>query len=161
LLYVSPLQINFQAPRQTATSQVLVEARVAGKTIARATMTVIPTAPGLFAVLNQDSKPNSATNPAKRGQVLQIYATGQGEVSPAVEDGAAPTADKLSVTAATPAVSIGGKGAAVQFSGLAPGFVGVWQLNVAIPDDAPTGNTVLLAVIWALTSNTLQIAITQ
>jgi uncharacterized protein (TIGR03437 family) len=161
LLYVSPLQINFQVPRQTATSQVLVEARVAGKTIARATITVIPTAPGLFAVLNQDSKPNSATNPAKRGQVLQIYATGQGEVSPAVEDGAAPAADKLSVTAATPTVTIGGKSAKVQFSGLAPGFVGVWQLNVTIPDDAPTGNTVPLAVTWALTSNTLQIAITQ
>ena len=161
LLYVSPLQINFQAPRQTAISQVLVEARVAGKTIARATMTVIPTAPGLFAVLNQDSKPNSATNPAKRGQVLQIYATGQGEVSPAVEDGAAPAADKLSVTAATPTVAIGGKPAKVQFSGLAPDFVGVWQLNVVVPDDAPVGNNVPLAVTWVLTSNTLQIAITQ
>lgn len=161
LLYVSPLQINFQVPRQAGTNQVLVEARVAGKTIARATMTVIPTAPGLFAVLNQDSKPNSATNPAKRGQVLQIYGTGQGEVSPLVEDGAAPAADKLSVTTGTPTASIGGKPAKVQFSGLAPGFVGVWQLNVAIPDDAPVGNTVPLAVAWALNSNTLQIAITQ
>jgi uncharacterized protein (TIGR03437 family) len=78
-----------------------------------------------------------------------------------VEDGAAAAADKLSVTTATPAVSIGGKPAKVQFSGLAPGFVGVWQLNVAIPDDAPTGNTVPLAVTWALTSNTLPLAITQ
>lgn len=161
LLYVSPLQINFQAPRQTPVSQVLVEARVAAKVVARATMTVIPTAPGVFAVLNQDSKANSATNPARRGQVLQIYATGQGEVSPAVEDGAAPAADKLSVTSGTPAVAIGGKRATVQFSGLAPGFVGVWQLNVVVPDDAPLGNDIPLAITWALNSNTVPLSIAQ
>jgi uncharacterized protein (TIGR03437 family) len=43
-------------------------------------------------------------------------------------------------------VTIGGVNAQVAFSGLAPGFVGLWQLNVKIPDNAPTGNAVPLVI---------------
>ncbi len=159
LLYVSPTQINFQVPRQPQVGQSVVEVRVGGQRAARGTVTVIPIAPGVFAAVNEDGRLNSATSPARRGQVLQIFATGQGEVSPVVEDGVAAPLQPLSVTQSLPDVLIGNRRAQVQFSGLAPNLAGVWQINAVIPSDAPTGSAVPLVLIQALRSNTLSVAI--
>lgn len=159
LLYASPPQINFQAPRQPAVGQVVMEARVGGQRVARGSLSVMPTAPGIFAVLNSDGKVNSASNPARRGEGLQIFATGQGEVTPPVEEGAAAPDQPLSVTATPPGVQVGGKPASVQFSGLAPRLVGVWQINAVVPSDAPPGSTVPLIIIRALVSNSFPIAV--
>ncbi len=155
LHYVSPSQINFQVPRQPASGQLAVEVRVGGQRVVRAPVTVVPTAPGLFAAVGQDGKLNGG----KRGQVLQIYGTGQGAVSPAVEDGAAAAANQLSVTPDPPNVYVGGKLATIQFSGLAPGFAGLWQINAVIPADALTGPAVSLIVLQGQQSNTLNIAV--
>ena len=46
----------------------------------------------------------------------------------------------------TPTITIGGKPADIQFSGLAPCFVGLWQLNVKVPEDAPTGGDVPMVI---------------
>ncbi|MGZ4760409.1 MAG: hypothetical protein ACXV95_15215, partial [Acidimicrobiales bacterium] len=52
----------------------------------------------------------------------------------------------LSITPATPIVSFVGTGttttATVTFSGLAPGLVGVYQVNVQVPANAPTGDSI-------------------
>lgn len=160
LIYASPTQINFQLPRQPATGQALVEVRVGGQRVARGSLTVIPTAPGLFGVLNQDGSLNSPSTPARRGQVIQIYATGQGEVKPLVEDGAAaPSQQPLAVTPELPSVYLQGRLVPVLFSGLAPGFAGVWQINALIPQDAPADPKVPLVVVQGLVSNTLPVAI--
>ncbi|MDQ3010415.1 MAG: DUF1800 family protein [Acidobacteriota bacterium] len=63
-----------------------------------------------------------------------------------IKDGEAATSDPLAATSALPAVTIGGKAATVYFSGLAPGFVGLWQLNVQVPSDAPSGASVEVIV---------------
>jgi uncharacterized protein (TIGR03437 family) len=159
LLYAWSAQINFQAPRQQASGQPLVEVRVGGQRVARASLTVIPSAPGLFGVLNQDGRLNSISNPARRGQVLQIYATGQGDVVPPVEDGVAAPAQPLSVTPETPSVYIEGRLVPVQFSGLAPGFAGVWQINALIPPDSRVGPALSLVVIHGIIGNKLTIAV--
>jgi uncharacterized protein (TIGR03437 family) len=57
-----------------------------------------------------------------------------------------PATGKLYLTAVNPTVTIGGVNAEIGFSGLAPGFVGLWQLNVKIPDNAPTGNAMPLVI---------------
>jgi len=155
LLYVSPTQINLQLPRQTGTGQPVVEVRVGGQQVARGSLTVIPTAPGVFAAVGEDGR----LNVARRGKTLSIYASGQGDVSPAVADGSAAPAKPLSVTPLFPDVVIGYKRAQVLFSGLAPGWVGLWQINVIVPPDAPTGTAVFLLVNQAITSNTLMIAV--
>jgi uncharacterized protein (TIGR03437 family) len=159
LIYASPAQINFQVPRQSAAGQAVVEVRVGGQRVARGSLTVIPTAPGLFGVLNQDGSLNSPSAPARRGQVIQIYATGQGEVRPAVDDGAAAPGQPLAVAPEPPNVYLQGRLVPVLFSGLAPGFAGVWQINAVVPQDAPADPRVPLVVVQGLVSNTLPVSI--
>ena len=160
LLYVSPGQANVQVPAATAPGQSLLEVRVGGQTLGRAALTVVPIAPGLLAVANQDGRLNSAAAPARPGEVLQIFGTGQGAVKPAVEDGAAAPPRPLAA-GVTPNVFLEGRQLAVEFSGLAPGFAGVWQINATIPAGAPTGNQLSLVVVNGLTSNTMTVAVAR
>jgi uncharacterized protein (TIGR03437 family) len=82
----------------------------------------------------------SAGAPAARGEVVLIYCTGLGPVSPAPPTGQPAPASPLSATTIPPVVSFGGVPAGeVFFSGLAPGYVGLYQVNVRIPANAPTG----------------------
>ncbi len=115
----------------------------------------IPTTPGLV------------SHPAKRGDTVTIYALGFGLTDQNVADGAASPTSPLANTPA-PTVIIGGGFAGtasdgtVLFSGLAPGYVGLYQLNVTIPPDAPLGNAVALEVqIAGATSNPVYLAISN
>jgi uncharacterized protein (TIGR03437 family) len=123
-------------------------------------LTVIPSAPGLFVAANVDGKVNSASNPAKRGGALTIYGTGQGAVAPTVDDGAAAGA-AVSSSVVAPIVYLAGKQMPVQFSGLAPGFAGLWQINVPLGTDAPTGTDMELTVVNGATSNRLLVSVGQ
>lgn len=145
LYYASPTQINMQVPAAQAAGPLLADIRVGGQSVGRAPSTVVPVSPGFFAVANQDNRTNSPNLPAHPGEVLQIYGTGQGAVVPAIEDGVAAPASPLSLKT-PPAVYLAGKQLAVQFSGLAPGLAGVWQINVLLPPDAPTGPSQLLLI---------------
>jgi uncharacterized protein (TIGR03437 family) len=99
-------------------------------------------------------------NPAKRGDALVIYGTGQGAVAPAVDDGVA-AGTSLSSSTAPPNVFLAGKQMAVQFSGLAPGFAGLWQVNVPLAADAPTGTDMELTVVSGPSSNKLLVSVKQ
>jgi len=118
-----------------------------GSATINASVRVISAAPGLFtkdaqlpprgAVRNQDGvTENSSSAPAKRGDVVSIYATGQGSLSQVPQDGAAPGSTPIITTRSTPQVYIGGVEAQVQFSGLNPDAPGLWQMNVTIPNSA-------------------------
>lgn len=176
-------QLNYQLPFETTPGVAFVEILNNGIPVTSEFLTVRAAAPGVFsftqdgkgqgAVLNQDSSTNGAARPEVRGRVLQIFATGNGgqllnsitsQTISLASGVAAPipaTAnDPLYVTAFTPTVTIGGVAATVEFSGLAPGFVGLWQLNVRIPANAPTGNAVPLIVsVDGRTSNQTTVAI--
>jgi uncharacterized protein (TIGR03437 family) len=87
---------------------------------------------------------NTASNPVARGQYLILYATGQGAVVNGPPDGHAATGP--TPTASMPQVLVGSSTTGVlldasniQYSGLAPSLVGIWQLNLLIPSTAPTG----------------------
>lgn len=101
------------------------------------------------------------SQPAERGGFIQIYATGLGAVTNAPPDGApAPSTPPLATTVATPVVTIGGVEAPVLFSGLAPGLVGLYQINAQVPAGATTGDAVPLVLrIGNATSNTVTIAV--
>lgn len=161
LLYVSASQINFQVPSAVQPASQVQEIRVTRtstkQVIASGYFRIDATAPGLFtanstgsgqlAVLNQDNTVNGAANPAKAGSVIQIFGTGTGLVSGQPPDGmpapgALPT-DQL------PSVSIGVgpvPSSDVSYSGLAPGFVGLWQINVKVPANVPPGDTPLFVI---------------
>jgi len=161
LLYVSPTQINFQVPGRLETpGQALAEVKVSGTTVARAQVTTLSGAPGVFVATDRDYRLNAAGTPARRGEPIIIWATGHGELSDTPGDGQPAPAPPLT-TKAQPRVTIGGVEAEVLFSGLTPGLAGVWQINAVVPSDAPVGASVPLVITQGLTGNTLPIAVRE
>ncbi|MCH7978718.1 MAG: hypothetical protein IH935_07055, partial [Acidobacteria bacterium] len=100
-------------------------------------------------------------NPAELGSVIQIFATGLGATDPPVETGErGVTVPPFNLTTKTPVVMIGGLPAAVSFSAMAPGFVGLYQVNARVPETTPAGSAVQLQIqIGSQSSNTVTIAV--
>jgi uncharacterized protein (TIGR03437 family) len=160
LYYLSPTIINFYVPMSTPTSgtiDILVQKKSTGQILASSTLPAAVATPGFFtttqngrgqiAALNEDNTINSTSNPVGRGRVIQLYATGQGFLPDAPPDGVPAPSDRLISTPSRPRVIINTADAEVQFSGLAPGFVGVWQLNVRVPESVPPGNSIVVAIL--------------
>jgi uncharacterized protein (TIGR03437 family) len=97
------------------------------------------------------------TCPAVAGHTVEFYANGLGPTSnqPASGD-PAPSGSlaQLAQTNTTPVVMIGGQQAQVTFSGLAPGFVGLYQVNAVIPSGLASGNQPITIAIGGKTSPT-------
>jgi len=166
-------QLNVQVPFELAgkTSAQLV-VYLNGKPSAAVTVAIQPVSPGLFTVqtsgtgpavaLHPDYSANSAANPASRGTVILLYGTGLGPTSPAGITGkAAPHAEPLAITVSQywPTITIGGVSASVEFSGLAPWFVGLWQVNVTVPANAPTGEQPLVLTTGGSRANPVTVFI--
>ncbi|HEX5229262.1 MAG TPA: hypothetical protein VFW44_16215 [Bryobacteraceae bacterium] len=85
---------------------------------------------------------NTSANPASKGDALEIFSTGLGAVNPPVTAGSAASTTVLSRTDDEVTVTVGGQSAQVLFAGLAPGFVGLYQVNVLMPAGVAPGNSV-------------------
>jgi uncharacterized protein (TIGR03437 family) len=92
----------------------------------------------------------TSSNPAIRGQFISLYANGLGPVANTPEDGAA--GDNTTTTTTVPVVTIGGQAATVQYHGLAPGYAGVYQVNVQVPTNISAGNQPITIAIGGNTS---------
>jgi uncharacterized protein (TIGR03437 family) len=113
-----------------------------------------PTSQGI--IQNQNFAINSQGARARRGEVIQLYATGCGKTNPGTTDGRAPSA--LSPTIANTAAFVGNVPATVQFSGAHPQFPGVCQINVVVPDQAfITGQTPLFVTVGGIASNSVSV----
>jgi minor extracellular serine protease Vpr len=100
-----------------------------------------------------------AATPATRGQYVLIYGTGLGAVANQPATGA-PVSDASAVTIQTPTVTIGGVQASTNFAGLAPGFVGVYQVNALVPATITPGAAVSLSLsAGGMSSKTVTIAV--
>jgi trimeric autotransporter adhesin len=98
--------------------------------------------------------------PVSSGDVLAIFCTGLGAVDQTLADGAAAPGSPAASTLVTPTVTIGGVSAAVGFSGLAPGFVGLYQIDAKVPPDVTPGSAVPVVVsIKGLSSPPVTIAL--
>lgn len=170
LFYGGSNQINAQIPWELAgESQTTVSAALNGQASAPQAVTLGATAPGIFivnsqtaqgAILDLNDQLVSATNPAVKGKYVQIYCTGLGPVSNQPATGAPAPTSPLAETTFQPVVTMGGIGATVQFSGLTPGEVGLYQINAQVPAGAPSGTALPLIIsINGVTSNTATIAI--
>jgi minor extracellular serine protease Vpr len=150
LWYVSPTQINVQIPweLQGLTSAQL-EVNVADVSVPY-TLAISPCLPAMFTygdhlavAQNQNYQLITASNPAQPGQYIVLYANGLGAVDhppPSGEVTPLPTAAQpLASTLVTPTVTIGGVAAQVLFSGLTPGSIGLYQIDVMVPANAPAG----------------------
>jgi uncharacterized protein (TIGR03437 family) len=121
------------------------------------------TGPGAIQVQKAGSSVSTlvtASNPASAGDALLIFCTGLGTVSPTVAAGAATPASPLSHTDNPVTVTIGGQSATVLFAGLAPGFVGLYQVNVTVPKGiAPATNVPLVMTVAGADSLPVTVAI--
>jgi adhesin/invasin len=167
LLYVTPTQVNFQVPWKTNLGPASVTIAVNGVVSNAVTVPVVEAAPGLFfygsgraVVQNSDYTLNSPSNPAKLGGTIIAYLTGSGPVNPPVADGAlTPTSPFVKVTSPYSA-KIGSTSAEVSFAGLAPGFVGVLQVNIVVPSGLPKGDYPLTVTIAGQDSNSAIVSVT-
>jgi uncharacterized protein (TIGR03437 family) len=151
LYYVGPDQINAQLPFEAAAADTVSIAVVTqGRITSPCAYAVAPAQPGIFraganaAVLDGQSRLVTPDNAARIGDVLQIFATGLGATDVAVQTGApAPAFStvRLPITA-----TIGGVQATVVYQGLAPGFVGLYQVNVVVPEGVTPGSAVPLVL---------------
>jgi uncharacterized protein (TIGR03437 family) len=163
LVYVSARQLSAVVPYSVAEKQqVRIELDYQGVRSNAITVAVVPAAPALFtadasgvgqgAILNQDFSLNSPENPARPGDVIVLYGTGEGQTDPPGTDGKLAGADLpkplLPVTA-----RVGGRDAEVLYAGAAPGLLaGVLQMNVRIPEETPAGPAVVQIRIGNLES---------
>jgi uncharacterized protein (TIGR03437 family) len=170
LFYGGANQINAQIPWELAgDAQTTVSATLNGQASTPQTVTLAASAPGIFivnaqtgqgAILDSNYQLVSASNPAMKGSYVQIYCTGLGSVSNQPATGAPAPTVPLASTVLTPTVTMGGVAALVQFSGLTPGEVGLYQINAQVPANAPSGTAEPLIVsINGSVSNTATIAI--
>jgi uncharacterized protein (TIGR03437 family) len=156
IIYTSASQTAVIVPYATTGATAQITLAHLGKT-ATFQVPVASSAPGIFtynstgkgpaAALNQDGiTVNTVAKPAQTGDVISLFATGEGQTSPAGVDGqlaAAPLPQPvLPVT-----VTIGGQNAQILYAGGAPGLVaGLMQINVRIPSGIQTGPAVPVAV---------------
>jgi endo-1,4-beta-xylanase len=144
LYYVSPGQVDFQIPYSVAPGSVLVQVISNGTGGRSAAITVQPAAPSILTyvdgsgntravVQNQDYTVNSATNCAAPGSYLTAYLIGSGPLNHPIATGAAAPASPLSSETFTTTATIGTTAATVTFAGMAPGFVGLMQVDLQAP----------------------------
>jgi uncharacterized protein (TIGR03437 family) len=142
-------QINFQAPFETgAAGTAILQVRNGQMLSAPVAVAVLPFQPGIFTsdgrrgivVHGGDFSLVTPANPARRVEVIVIYATGLGPVTPPPGTGAAASPDHLTTAANPVTVNFGTVAAAPMFAGLTPGFAGLFQINVTVPDNVASGD---------------------
>ena len=141
LLASLPFQINAQLPAAIAPGNAVLQITNALGTVSR-TITVSASAPAIFvigtsingapqgAVVNQDGSINGSGYPATRGQFISIYCTGLGATVPR---------NGLSLAVAPVTVLVNGISLIPAYAGLAPGFIGLYQVNAQIPGSVSPG----------------------
>lgn len=157
--YISPGQINAQVPSNIGTGAQPVIVKTPAGSSATDSITVNPTEPGLLApssfkisnvqyvvaqfsdgsyVLPTGAIPGLASHPANPGDTIVIYGIGFGAVTPSIPAGVIAAGNNS--LAATFTVKIGGTPATVTYDGLAPGYVGLYQFDVVVPQTTSSGN---------------------
>jgi len=167
LFFVSPFQINAQVPYEVepGAAQVFV-VRQGQFFSAPYSLTVGRVSPGIFvnslgaAVLkNIDFTQVSASNPAAAGDILSIFGTGLGEVTPRLPSGLFAPILPFSLTVAQPSVTVGGRDADVVASSLAPGFAGLYQVAIRMPAGVGSGNQPVVLTVGGARSNAAMMAV--
>jgi uncharacterized protein (TIGR03437 family) len=154
LLFASPGQINTMLPYDlaTATPQQIVVRREGSLSVPE-TVILAATQPGVFtqaqsgvgqavvvgARADGTQFVNGPDAPLREGDVMVIYASGLGGLDSLVAAGEPSPTEPPARTAHPAVVRVGDVGCEVLFSGLTPGFVGLYQINAALPAGVPKG----------------------
>ncbi len=162
LTYVSRWQINAVVPYEVAGPSATVEIERSGTRTAVHAVPVAAASPALFtqsgsgqgaaAILNQDNSLNTSANPAARGSIIQVFATGEGHTIPAATTGEV-TQTNLKTPLLHVSATIGNREAGVLSATAAPNAIaGLFQVNIRIPNDAPAGSVPVVLRLGNYTS---------
>jgi uncharacterized protein (TIGR03437 family) len=164
MVFISPGQVNVQVPWELqgqTSAQVKVTindyifGNVVSATVADATPSFFETSAGIAAAVdNGTGKVVLAAAPIKRGGIVQLYMNGLGACNNQPNSGEPASSDpnKLATTKASPTVQIGGQSAQVFYSGLAPGFPGLYQVTVSVPSGITVGTAPVTVTIGGKTA---------
>ena len=160
LTYVSPGQINVQAPWELQ-GQTSAQVKVTLWGVSYGNVVTVPladTAPSFFenggiaASRDKNNAIVTTANPVKRGEVIQLFMNGLGPVTDGPASGEFASLTRLTNTTGTSKVTIGGQDAQVLFSGLAPGFPGLYQVNAIVPTGISAGTVPISLTINGATT---------
>jgi uncharacterized protein (TIGR03437 family) len=170
IFYATPGQLGIQIPFEAVGASATVSVTVGVQASTPATVPLAAVAPGIFtasqdgkgagAITHVDGSLVTTQNPAHAGELVILYATGLGQVTPAVATGGLPAGASNTVAQVT--VSIGGISVTPQdfFAGLAGCCVGLNQINLRVPLGVSSGNAVPVVLnIGGQSSNTATIAV--
>jgi len=171
LHFVSESQVNVQVPWELqGLNSVQIKVSIGDISSAVYTVPLNDFAPAFFeyleasgrryiAALDENYRLIGTANPARRGRIVQLYANGLGAVDNPPPSGEPTPAQPFARTRVIPEVSVAGRPAQVQFSGLAPGIVGLYQINVVVPPDAPTGVQPVVITVQGVASKAAQLPV--
>jgi len=154
LYYVSPTQIDLQIPYETGAGPAVLGLNNNGQ-IAAFPIQVAATAPGLYPAAI-DALTSAVTTTVTQNQILILYVTGEGDVTPTLATGATPPFNSNPAKYPMPrqplSVSIGGVTAPVGFAGVPNGVAGVTQIDMTVPANAPLGQQPLVVSVGGVPS---------
>jgi uncharacterized protein (TIGR03437 family) len=161
LYYVSPGLVNIQIPYETAAGSNATVTVNNNGTVTTQSVAIAQAGPGIFMDQNSFLIP---VNSAVRGQLVSVYVTGTGPVSPPVSTGSAPASATLVTALPQPtlpvSVTIGGVPATIQFQGVPWGLVGVTQINVYVPSTVATGTQKVVVTVGGAASAPVNLNVT-
>lgn len=173
LIFVSSTQVNAQMPFQ-AVGDVVMVVHTPGGTSPNFNLVVQENAPAVFisgsagpltdlpiVIRSSTNLLVTSSNPVHIGDNLTLYTTGLGAVSPVIGNGLPGPFSPLSQAVVQPTITLGGSNLNVEYAGLAPGEVGVYQINVTVPGDAPQGLNVPLVISQGTISQTVNVRVVQ
>ncbi len=173
VLFVSPTQINAQLPFEVMGETTLI-LRTPGGVSDSYRLTIQPAAPAVFSlgvpgttkvyptiVRAKNGQIVTDANPIHREETITIYLTGLGATNPFVKEGTPAPADPLAETLIPVEVHIGPTGLPVSFAGLAPGQVGVYQINAYVPWWTPKGERQPLVISQGSTTTTVYVRVVE
>jgi uncharacterized protein (TIGR03437 family) len=153
VFYASPGQYNVQVPWETTgmgTFTMIVNgmlSNVQSVGVYTYSPDVFMISPAQAAITHADGSLVSNASPAAVNETVVVYATGLGPVSGAMVTGKPASSTSLQPTTPQPATAtLGGIPATVSFSGLTPGFIGLYQVNVQVPANAPPGSLLYIRI---------------
>ncbi len=166
IFYVTPTQLGIQIPTDLSGASATVQVITNGQPSAQRAVSLDAVSPGIF-TFSQDGRgaraithsdqlgtPVSTENPAWPGEVVVIYATGLGQVIPAVPTGMLPNGPSTTISPVT--VTIDGIAVTPDFAGLSGCCVGLNQINVRIPPNAHSGSDIpVFLTVGGRQSNTV------
>ncbi|HSB18245.1 MAG TPA: S8 family serine peptidase [Bryobacteraceae bacterium] len=172
LHFVSDGQVNVQVPWELeGLNSVKVKVSIADISSAVYDMPLARNSPGFFeyplgsgtvaALVSRNGQYSVITtsNPARRGETVELYCNGLGPVNDTPPTGEVTPAGVLRRTRDTVSVTIGGRPATPDFSGLTPYSAGLYQVNVKVPDDAGVGNRPVVMSVNGVTAKTVNLPV--